>query len=42
MTRAESRSWRAMRPFDRKNVLKQLTRRRHKMKGMNLHDDDSD
>ena len=40
MTRDESRGWRSMRPFDRKNVMKQLQKRRHQMKGMNLHADD--
>ena len=29
-----------MRPFDRKNVVKQLQKRRHQMKDMGLHADD--
>ena len=40
MTRDESRGWRSMRPFDRKNVVKQLPKRRHQTKDMNLQADD--
>lgn|GEM_PF-926881 len=42
MTRDESRNWRALRPFDRKNVVKQLQRRRNRMKAMDHREGQND